>query len=118
MKTIIITTLLALSFSTTQANASSIFDGNDPKLITKVSSWVNNNVKYPKSAIENKEEGIVYVAFQVVEGEIQTVEVVGGVSEILDAEALRILNSVPVSELGNAIAEDKSYILPIKFVLK
>lgn len=118
MKTVVITALLALSFSTQQAFASSMFDGNDPKLITKVSSWVNKNVTYPKSAIENREEGIVYVSFQVVEGEIETVEVVGGVSEHLDAEALRILNSVPVSELGNAISEDKSYILPIKFVLK
>lgn len=119
MKTVVVTAIALMTVSTSQA--SNIIDykkGDHPKLTTKVSKWVNKHLQYPESAIQNNEEGIVYVAFSVVEGEIQEVEVVGSVSNELDQEALKAVNSVPVSELGGTIAEDKSYILPIKFALK
>ena len=115
MKTTILTALLALTFSFT-SNANNA--GENPKASSKISNWVNKNIDYPKSAIENKEEGTVYVAFTVVDGEIQEVEVVGGVSESLDNEVLNTIQTVPVSELGINTNETNTYILPVKFALK
>ena len=115
MKTIYFTALLALTVSFT-SNANNT--GEIPKTSSKISNWVNKNIEYPESAIENKEEGTVYVAFSFIDGEIQEIEVVGSVSESLDKEVLNTIQTVPVSELGLNTNEMITYILPVKFALK
>ncbi|UKN00478.1 energy transducer TonB [Paracrocinitomix mangrovi] len=109
MKTLLITTLLTFFVGVQTAQAS-----NDPKLnqITKI---VAEKIHYPKNAIQNHEEGTVYVAFKVVDGNVEA-EVLEGLSEELNAEALSAVKTLPAAELLNF--EDKTYILPIKFELK
>jgi TonB family protein len=115
MKTTILTFAMALTFGYT---ASANSTGEEPKLMNKLSAWVSNNIAYPDQAIQNHEQGTVYVAFSVVDGQIQEIEVVGGVSESLDAKALEMVKRAPVSELANSKEAAKSYILPIRFELK
>lgn len=114
MKKILLMTAMALFTLTSMAGETK----DKPKLVDKIPNWVNKNVSYPQDALGNQEEGTVYVAFTVLEGEIQNVEVVGGVSETLDAEVLKTVKSVPMSELGNTVAEDQTYILPVNFAIK
>ena len=115
MKTLVFTALLVLliSFSATAGPKE-----EKPKSGQKIAAWVNNNVKYPSDAIENREEGTVYVAFAVVDGEIKEIEVVGSVSETLDTEVLNTIQTIPVSEMGVEKNETKTYILPVKFEIK
>lgn len=115
MKTTILTALVALTMTFT-SNANPV--GEKPKSVEKISAWVNNNISYPENAVVNKEEGTVYVAFSMVDGEIQEVEVVGSVSETLDKEVLNTFQTVPVSEMGVEKNGSGTYILPVKFVLK
>lgn len=115
MKTLILTSLavLTLSFSALAGNK-----GENPKASTRISNWVSNNISYPETAIENREEGTVYVAIVVENGEITLMEVIEGVSESLDKEVLSMIRSLPVSELGVNTNENRTYILPVKFDLK
>jgi TonB family protein len=115
MKAIILAAMFALTFSL-EATANTV--GEKPKLSNKITNWVNDNLNYPHDALENKEEGTVYVAFTVKNGEVSDVEVVGGVSESLDKAALATIQSIPVAELGVDPNQNNMYILPIRFVLK
>ena len=115
MKTIFLTLALAIGVSfSSQAKE----EGGKPKTISLISNWMNGNVDYPTSAIENKEEGTVYIAFTIVDGQIVNAEVVKGVSETLDNEVLNTLQTVPVSELPIDTNDNSSYILPVKFDLQ
>ncbi len=69
------------------------FDGGDANDFVK---YVQKNLKYPASALENHEEGRVTVNFIVDQnGKVQNAKVVKGVSEALDAEALRVVSNSP-----------------------
>lgn len=109
---ILLTTLLTLN-----AHASFTF-GGEPELVKKVRSWVNKNVDYPQTAIDSKTEGTVYISFDLIEGELKNVVIVQGVSDDLDSAVINTVKNVPVSQLGNSLAEDNSYILPVKFEIK
>ena len=70
------------------------FNGGDPA--DAFVKYIQENVKYPQSAIENEEQGRVTVNFVVdANGKIKNAKVVKGVSEALDAEALRVVESAP-----------------------
>lgn len=112
MKTIIIAALLTLGMSQTT------FGKDDPKAVKKISNWVASHIAYPESALENKEEGTVYVAFEIVDGKINMIQVVEGVSSTLDTEAIKVVESIPASELESAQEGSKTYILPINFEIK
>lgn len=69
------------------------FNGGDADSFVK---YVQQNIKYPQSAIDNDIEGKVTVNFVVdANGKIRNAKVVNGVSEELDAEALRVVQSAP-----------------------
>ncbi|MBD3638075.1 MAG: energy transducer TonB [Crocinitomicaceae bacterium] len=115
MKAQILTLIFAVTLSmNSQANSY----GDHPKNTSKISSWVEKNIKYPSNAIENKEQGTVYIAFTIVDGKIDQVEVVGSVAESLDVEAYNALKELPVAELNLSSNEDGTYILPIKFSIR
>lgn len=93
------------------------FEGGDANSFQK---WVGKNLKYPQSAIENNEQGKVYVNFVVDKsGKVTNAKVVKGVSEALDAEALRVITSAPdwtpAQQNGKNVAV--SYVMPIVFAL-
>jgi len=82
--------------------------------------FFRENLVYPKEAWENGIEGTVYVKFVIEkDGSITQVEVVRGVTEVLDEEAMRIIKMmpkwIPATQRGKAVAT--RFTMPIKFSL-
>lgn len=58
--------------------------------------YISDNIKYPQSAKDNKIEGRVYVSFVVEkDGSITNAAVMRGIDKECDAEALRVVASMP-----------------------
>ena len=58
--------------------------------------YLQENIKYPQSAKDNKIEGRVYVSFVVEkDGSITNAAVIRGIDKECDAEALRVVSSMP-----------------------
>ena len=94
------------------------FEGGDADAFVK---YVQKNVKYPQSAIDNGESGKVTVNFVVdANGKIKNAKVVKGVSEALDAEALRVVQNAPdwtpAKQGGKNVPV--TYSIPVTFALK
>ena len=67
-----------------------------PGGINELISYIQNNFKYPKKAKKKGITGTVYVMFVVEkDGSITNVEVIKGVSDELNAEAKRVVESMP-----------------------
>ncbi|MDT8413422.1 MAG: TonB family protein [Vicingaceae bacterium] len=68
------------------------FIGGDKALF----QYLSNNIKYPKIEIKRGVEGRVYVEFVVGKnGEISDIKILRGVSEAIDAEAIRVIKAMP-----------------------
>lgn len=83
--------------------------------------FIAKNIKYPPQAIENKEEGQVVVQFIVSKnGKLLNPIVVKSVSPLLDAEAIRVINSMPDWIPGKHKGENVNsrFTLPVRFRLK
>ncbi len=94
------------------------FEGGDADSFVK---YIQKNIKYPQSAIENEEQGRVTVNFIVDEnGKIQNAKVVKGVSPALDAEALRVITNAPAwtpaTQGGKKVPV--AYSVPVMFTLR
>ena len=72
-----------------------IFLGSaDPS--TFMSKWVYVYLRYPREAVENGVQGRVLVDFIIdKKGHVKDVKVIKGVSEALDAEAIRVISASP-----------------------
>ena len=80
--------------------------------------WVNEHIEYPREALDAGFEGRVIVQLDVCEdGEVRGVKVVQSASELLDAEALRVVSASPRWE--PAILHDKpvrvTFQIPVVF---
>lgn len=83
--------------------------------------YIAENVRYPEMAKENEIQGTVYVRFVVNEkGAVTNVEVLRGVDPLLDAEAIRVVKSLPNFKPGKqrGKAVKVSHSVPIKFALQ
>lgn len=83
--------------------------------------YLSDNLKYPAIARENGIEGTVVVKFVVSKsGDIRNAEVVRGIGGGCDAEALRVVNTMPKWNPGknNGKAVNVTYTLPVKFKLE
>jgi TonB family protein len=92
------------------------FNGGMPKL----GEYLGQNIKYPKSAVDNKIEGTVYLKFIVgKDGSIMNFSIVKGVSKELDKEALRVVKTMPkwIPAQKNGKKVSTEFVLPIKFSL-
>lgn len=83
--------------------------------------FIANNLKYPVEAKENGIQGRVTLSFVVdVDGSITDIEVVRGIDPLLDAEAIRIIKSMPKwkpgMQRGKAVAV--KYTVPVAFRLE
>lgn len=83
-------------------------------------SWLARNLTYPKTTRKDKAQGLVVVSFVVNEaGKITDAEAIKGVHPDADAEALRVINSMPLWEIG--LLEGKPskvrFTVPIRFSL-
>lgn len=86
-----------------------------------MTSWIVKNVKYPVAAIREKITGKVIVNFIVSStGKVRNVKVIRSVHPLLDAEAVRVISSmpdwIPGSQTGKAV--DVEYYLPVDFNLE
>jgi TonB family protein len=83
--------------------------------------FISENLKYPKQAKKDKAEGKVIVAFKVLlTGKIENPQVVKSIHPALDAEALRIIKSMPDWNPGTVKGEGKDMgsMVPVEFVLQ
>ena len=63
---------------------------------TFLDNWVYKYLKYPREAVSEGIQGIVYVSFIIeADGNVSNVTIERGVSEALDAEALRVVGASP-----------------------
>jgi len=92
------------------------FPGGDLQL----KKWLAQNIKYPAKAAKEGIVGRVYVGFVVnKKGEIEDIKIMRGASPLLDAEALRVIGTMPKWEPGsqNGKIVKVSYTVPINFAL-
>ncbi len=86
-----------------------------------LTDWVYKYLKYPKSALEAGIQGKVTVSFIInAKGEVTDVTVVNGVSEALDAEAVKVVAASPkwtAGQIGGHKVCTK-LVIPVEFRLK
>lgn len=86
-----------------------------------LAKFIADNIRYPKSAKANKIEGPVYIGFIIdKDGSVINVKVLRGVNAELDAEAIRVIKSMPKWTPGKQRGKPVrvNYTLPIIFSLK
>ncbi len=67
-----------------------------PGGIDAMMNFMQENVRYPQSSIEMNEQGRVFLSFLVdIDGSISEVKVEKGISDSLNAEAIRVVKSMP-----------------------
>jgi len=110
----------------TQENDTEVFDvvqqmpefpGGENALV----KWINEHIKYPYLAAENRIQGKVYVQFVVDrDGIIRNARIAHSIDPSLDQEALRVVNNLPRWNPGKQSGQPVrvSYTIPINFVLK
>jgi TonB family protein len=95
-----------------------VFSGGDTALLV----FIAKAAKYPTSAKENGIQGRVVVSFIVnEEGKVSKAKIVKSIDPELDAEAIRVVNSLPSFEkpaIMNGKPVSVSYMVPISFSLK
>ncbi len=95
-----------------------LFKGGDSELL----KYIAENTIYPESAKENKIQGKVIVGFVVNrDGTVSNVKIEKGVNPDLDAEALRVVKSLPSFEkpgINNGQPVDVWYRVPLTFTLR
>jgi TonB family protein len=93
------------------------FPGGDATLL----KYLAENTTYPQNAKENKIEGRVIIRFCITEkGSINKISILKGVDPELDAEAMRVVGTLPLFNPGrqNGKTVPVWYMVPITFALK
>jgi len=84
-------------------------------------SFIARNLKYPLAALNKGKTGKVYVTFIVNKnGRVENAKVIRGIDPALDAEVVRVVNSLPDWKPGKqrGTAVDVVYTMPIEFMLQ
>ena len=92
-----------------------------PGGVVEMMKFLQMNIKYPPEAAKNDIEGRVVVQFIIDEtGQVGDVQVVRSVDEELDAEAVRVVKSMPKFTPGRQDGKAVAvwYTLPISFKLQ
>ena len=82
--------------------------------------YIIKNMKYPKEAKKNKEQGKVFVQFSVdTTGTVSDVKIIKSVSPALDAEAVRVVSESPKWKPGKQKGKlvKVQFTFPINFTL-
>ena len=111
--------------NTPKANTNKAFDVVEqmpqfPGGHSKLLEYITRNLKYPAEAEMNCTQGRVIATFVVEEdGSISNAKIVRSIDPLLDAEALRIINTMPKWQPGmqNGKAVRVKYTIPISFNL-
>ena len=92
-----------------------------PEFNGDVNSYISSNLIYPADAVKRRAEGRVITQFVInEEGEVSQVEVKKGIDPDLDAEAVRVIQSMPRWKpgLNNGTPVKVYFTLPITFILR
>ena len=84
-------------------------------------NYIEEHLKYPKTAIKNEVEGVVIVNFEVeIDGSVSNAFISKSISKALDKEALRLVNEFPDwnSKSINDQSVSSLMTIPIKFDLQ
>lgn len=87
---------------------------------TALTDYFRKAIVYPKAAKENGIQGTVYIKFVVAkDGSIANVEVLSGIEPSLDAEATRVVKSMPkwTPALKSGRQVNVAFTIPIRFAL-
>ncbi len=93
------------------------FPGGNEELF----KFINGNIRYPSIALESGIQGRVICEFVInAEGKVTNARVVRPVDPLLDAEALRVINSMPRWNPGKQRGKPVKvrYTLPVNFKLQ
>ena len=85
-----------------------------------MTKYLTSNIRYPEEAVKSKTTGKVMVSFVVSkDGKVTKTAIKRGVSKELDAEALRVVSSMPNWIPGEKDGKkvDAEMILPVSFAL-
>jgi TonB family protein len=88
---------------------------------TALPAYLGKEIKYPDEAIKKGIQGKVFVTFVVgSDGTVKNAKVVRGVDPMLDAEALRVINTMPKWTPGKQSGKDVAvqFTIPINFKLQ
>ena len=81
--------------------------------------YLSENTKYPESAKANKIEGRVFVSFVIEkDGSITNAEVMRGIDKECDAEAVRVVSSMPKWQAGTQNGEAVRCRFTVPFIFK
>lgn len=86
-----------------------------------IRKYLSQNLRYPQKAKDARAQGMVLVQFIITaEGAIKDIVVAKAVHELLDAEAIRLVEIMPPWKPGeqNGKLVNVQYTLPIRFALK
>lgn len=95
------------------------FPGGEQALV----EYLRTNVHYPEETQKARIAGTVKVVFTIADdGQVQNAHVQNGIpnGEVLNAEALRVVNAMPRWEPArvNGVAVPMDYLLPVTFALQ
>ena len=94
-----------------------MFPGGDSTLL----AYISQNTKYPENAKKNNIQGRVIIRFCITaKGNVNRVNVLKGVDPEIDAEAIRVVNSLPAFKPGKQGGKPVPvwYMVPVTFTLK
>lgn len=110
------------------SNSSDLIVFKEPELMAEfpggtngLMMWLSENIRYPENAQKNNIQGKVVVRFIVEkDGSIRNAEIVRGVDQDLDEEALRVVKLMPKWNPGKYKGEPVAsyFYLPINFNLQ
>lgn len=89
-----------------------------PEFPGDLGMYFRNSVVYPRKAVEEGTEGVVYVTFVITEsGTIEDVKIKASESEDLDAEAIRVIKAMPKWKPARQGGKDVAvyYTTPVRF---
>ena len=92
-----------------------------PGGVLELRKFLAQNVKYPAEALKNSTQGKVYVTFVVnKDGSVSDAKIARGVDPLLDAEAVRVVNTLPKWKPGRQSGRDVAvqFTVPINFALQ
>lgn len=93
------------------------YPGGDTELLR----YIGSNLEYPSEAIANGVQGKVFIKFVVnADGTVGRIEVMRGVDELLDKEAVRVIGTLPRFRPGkqNGVAVPVWFTIPVVFKLE
>ncbi len=101
----------------TEVDQMPVFPGGDEALL----KYIAENVKYPDAAKKDGTQGRVIVRFLISSrGNVTNCEIIKSVSKEIDAESLRVVQSLPDFEPGKVDGKVVAvwYMVPITFALR